>query len=255
MSRSWGFAILLGALILIDPVSCRAGSGSWAPDWNVTVAATSDYVFRGVSLRNGRPSPFLGLDASYGPLYFSGVAIGVDLGTDGLDRRLGTTELDATFAMRAALGLVELSGGAKYTGYPTGRDLVAGTLVRAERDFWEPFFGLETTVLEKLQIGGSVYWTPDFYNETGQVLTTEGRLSVVMPALGPLLWKAVATAGEVTSERSGAIAPAKRYRYFGAGVEGRVDQFLIAIKYWDTDVDGVDIFDRRVAVSVGVELK
>jgi hypothetical protein len=235
--------------------SCAA-ENSASQHWQFTtiVAATSDYVYRGESLRNGKPTPFVYFAAKSGIIYFNGLLIGTDLGTDALGRSIGTREADATIGITPSLGKIDFNFGAKYTGYPNGRDIIIGTLQKAERDFIEPFAGATFNVTDKVSVGGTVYWTPNFYYETGDVVTLEAQAGIVLPPTGALHSKLTAYAGLVRSEYPDVVSPGNGYVYYNVGVEAQVDRMLFDVRYWDTDVDHFAIFDQRFVVSMGVSL-
>lgn len=251
-------ACAVAAVLTATLCACLPGARAEdAPklDASATIAATSDYVYRGVSLRDEKPTPMLYLEARYGQFYATGLLIGTYLGTDALGRGLGHIEADATVGFAPTVGKVDFNFGVKYTGYPAGRDLVVGTLDRAERDFIEPFAGAKLNITDTLSIGATAYWTPDFYYETGQVTTIEGQGAIVLPAFASVQSRFTVTVGSVHSERPDVAAPGDGYVYYNAGIEGQIDQLLFDLRYWGTDVGGIDVFDQRLSLSVGVKLK
>ncbi len=249
-------AALISAWAATCPVGHAHADG--APERlavTATLAATSDYVYRGISLRDEKPTPLIFLEASYGIFYANALLIGTVLGEDALGRSLGRTEADATFGIAPTVGNVDFNIGVKFTGYPDGRDLVIGTLDKAERDFWEPFAGATAHVSDTATIGATVYWTPNYYYETDDVVTLELQGGLALPALGSLTSKVTATAGKVWSAERDAASPGHGYLFYNAGVEARVDQMIFDLRYWNTDVQNVDGYEQRVVLSVGVALK
>lgn len=252
---------LAGAVVL---ASLQAGTWHQAmaeeataatPAVSVILGATSDYVYRGVSLRDEKPTPLLYVAATYGSLYLNGFVIGTELGDDALGRGIGTIEADATAGMTYTIGQVELNGGVKYTGYPNGRDLIFDTLIEAERDFVEPFAGATLRLSEQASIGAIVYWTPDFYYETGEVITVEGQASYVLPEFAGIESKLTAVVGLAESENPDVVSPGDGYMYWNAGIEGTLERLMFDLRYWDTDVSGIDVYEQRFVVSVGVVLQ
>lgn len=219
------------------------------------VGATSDYVYRGVSLRDEKPTPLLYVSATYGQFYVNGFLIGTELGDDALGRGLGTIEADATAGVTHTIGQVDLNAGVKYTGYPNGRDLIFDTLIEAERDFVEPFAGATVRFNEQASAGVTVYWTPDYYYETGEVVTVEGQANYVLPEVAGIESKLTAVLGYAKSDNPDVISPGDDYVYWNVGIEGTLERLMFDLRYWDTDVSDVDVYDQRFVVSVGVILQ
>lgn len=216
------------------------------------VGATSDYVYRGVSQRDGQPTPLAYLSLKWQALYVEGYLVGVDLGEDALGRGIGTTEADMTVGITPRWKNVEFNFGAKYTGYPNGRDIVIGSLNAAERDFIEPFAGALINITEAFAFAAVAYWTPDFYYETGEVRTLEAKASLTLPSLGPLNTKLTAQAGTVHSANVNVVCPGDAYHYYAIGIEGQLDRLVFDVRYWRTDVNDFDDFGERLVVSAGV---
>lgn len=246
IAASWLFVSSLGQGVAAESAAKPSGSA--------TFGIMSDYVYRGISQTGERPTGIMILDAKYGPAYFNGVLVGADLGEDALNRSIGNLEADATIGLAPSLGVVDLNLGAKYTGYPNGRDIVVGTLDHRERDFIEFFAGAKLNLGQTASIGGTAYWTPDFYYETGAVRTLEIQGALNLPALGDLQSRLTGSAGNVRSEQANVASPGHGYNYFNAGIEGQLDKIVFDLRYWTTDVDQLDVFDQRLVVSLGVKL-
>ncbi len=233
----------------------EAGDAATAPSFMAIAGATSDYVFRGVSLRDERPTPLLFVAATYGHFYVNGFLIGTELGDDALGRGIGTIETDGTAGVTYTIGQVDLNAGVRYTYYPNGRDLIVGTLIEAERDIVEPFAEATLRFTEQISAGATVYWTPDFYYETGEVLTLEGHASYVLPALAGIESKLTGVLGYAKSENANVISPGDGYMYWNVGIEAGLERLTFDLRYWDTDVSDVDGYEQRFVVSVGVILQ
>lgn len=247
-------AVVLTAHVAILSPSIAADTSATKLQWFAIVGATSDYVYRGVSLNDERPTAIGYFDVSYGMLYFNGQLIGTELGADALGRDIGKLEADATFGIRHSFGAAEVNVGAKYTGYPTGRDLIVGTLQSAERDFIEPFVSVTTSLSKELTLTSTLYWTPDYYYESGEVTTAEAQIAYQLPAIGELQPKFTAFGGLAHSANANIVCPGHEYLYWNAGIEARLNSFVFDIRYWDTDVKGLDGFESRVVFSAGVLL-
>lgn len=220
---------------------------------SVIAGGTSDYVYRGISLTAGRPTPFLFGEIANGPIRVSGLLIGNDLGEDALGRSIGNLEADATVAWTPSLGNVDFNFGAKYTGYPNGRDIVVGTLTPAERDFIECFAGAKVNIDDATSLGVTGYLTPNFYYQTGHVDTLEVQGARVLPPLANVQPRFTATVGVVHSANKDAAAPGNGYLYYNAGIEGQIEHVYFDLRYWGTDVRDIDSYGRRLVLTVGLK--
>lgn len=248
---------LLSFAVFCWPDSAKTDELAAPPKLAVSaiVGATTDYVYRGVSLTGERPTPLLFVEASYGIAYFNGVLIGAELGDDALGRSIGNIEADATFGVAPSIAGVDFNLGFKYTGYPNGRDVVVGTLLRRERDFVEYFAGAKVKPIDGMTLGGTAFWTPDFYDQTDDVWTLEAQATLALPAVMGVHARLTSGLGRVKSAERDVVAPGRGYAYFNAGVEGQIDKLVFDLRYWDTDVQRIEAFDRRVVLSVGIKFE
>jgi hypothetical protein len=205
-----------------------------------------------VSQRDEKPTPLAYVSIKSGIFYLDGFLIGADLGTDALGRGIGSIEADATVGMTPKLDKLQLNVGAKYTSYPNGRDVIVGSLETAERDFIEPFAIATVSLSDKATIGGGVYWTPDFFYETGEVVTLEGQMGLVLPPAGTWNSKMTAYAGVVHSDNQNVVCPGDGYTYYNVGLEAQIERMLFDIRFWNTDVEGYEAFEKRLVLSAGV---
>lgn len=215
------------------------------------LATTTDYVYRGVSQHDEKPSALAMGKASYSHFYFSVAAVGIDLGRDGLDRSIGSVELDLKVGMTPTLGPLELNLGVQAYTFPNGRDLKAGTLQRSERDFVELFLGASTS-FDAVTVGANVAWTPRFYQDAGQVWTLEGQAGLNLPPLGRLAGRLNGVVGIARSAQDDAVAPGHGYTYWSLGTELRIDRLLLDLRYWGTDVSNVDRYESRFVASTAL---
>lgn len=243
---------LVALLSLLGSLQAARAEGDHPPLLTAILGATSDYVYRGVSQRDGEPTPLAYVSLRASSFYIDGFLIGVDLGDDALGRNIGTTESDLTVGFTPKLGNVEFNLGVKYTGYPNGHDVIAGSLDAAERDFIEPFAGATASLTNAFSLGATVFWTPNFYYEAGQVFTLEGKASLALPQIGLLSTKITAYAGRVHSDRDYVVSPGDGYSYCSIGLEGQIDRVVFDVRYWSTDVDQYKAFEDRLVISAGI---
>lgn len=230
-----------------EPKPPAALSGS------IVAGGTTDYVYRGVSLSGEKPTGFLYGEVAAGMLYANALLIGTDLGVGADGRDIGNLEADFTAGIAAVVGNVTFNAGGKYTGYPNGRDVVAGTSKHAERDFIEFFAGAKIAISDTVSVGATGYFTPDFYNQTGRVRTLELQGALVLPTVFHVQSRLTSAAGLVHSDAINVVSPGHGYAYGNVGIEGQIDRFVFDLRYWTTDVHGHDAYEQRLALMIGVK--
>ncbi|MEQ1711328.1 MAG: TorF family putative porin [Hyphomicrobium sp.] len=217
------------------------------------VAMTSDYVYRGVSLRDEKPSALAMGNVSYGLFYLSAAAVGIDLGRDSLDRPIGNVEFDLKTGITPSFGPLDLNLGVQAYTFPHGRDVEAGTLLRSERDFVELFLRASTS-FDTVTVGANVAWTQQFYQDGGQVWTVESHAGLSLPTLGRLTGRLNGVLGIARSAQANVVAPGHGYTYWNLGTELRIDRLVLDFRYWGTDVTNVDGYESRFVASTALLL-
>jgi hypothetical protein len=86
-------------------------------------------------------------------------------------------------------------------------------------------------------------------------VTVEGQAAYVLPALAGIQSKLTAVLGVAKSDNPDVISPGDGYIYYNVGIEGQLERCMFDLRYWDTDVSGVDGFDQRFVVSIGFVLQ
>lgn len=216
--------------------------------FSATIGGTTDYVFRGQSQTAEDPTVQGSLDATYGIFYAGVWASGVDFGasptTTGAN---AVAEVDLYAGITPTLGPLSFDLGVIYYAYP-GADDSDGEL-----DFVELKLGTSTT-FQKLTIGATAYYSPEYTGEFGETVVVEGSVGYELPALGP-----------VTPTISGLVGhidflddTSDNFTYWNAGVAFAFDKIELDVRYWDTDLEavssGVFADDERVVGSVKVSL-
>jgi len=194
------------------------------------VGAASDYVFRGVSQTDENPQIFGGVDATlYGIGYAGAWVSNVDFnnGTD--------LEYDLYAGIKPTLGPVAFDFGVIYYGYtdqPSGPD-----------EQYVEWKAAGSIPVGPGTIGAAVYYSDDFFGETGKATYYEVNGSVAIP--------------ETKFSVSGAlghqeIVGPSDYNTWNLGVGYALNDHIgLDLRYHDTDEHSFgDIYDSRVAVSV-----
>ncbi|MCB1519092.1 MAG: TorF family putative porin [Hyphomicrobiaceae bacterium] len=225
-------------------------------DFSINIGGTSDYVFRGITQTFEEPAVQGGADVTCG-LFYAGVwGSTVDFGDDILGRSLAPYEVDFYAGIKPTLGPVTFDLGVIYYMYPGARDNNAFTGV-PEFNYVELKAGVSGSI-QKLSLGGTLFWSPDYFAETGNTITLEGSAGYELPAIGI-----------VTPTISGLIGTTQfldtaftngDYVYWNAGIALAVDKFTFDFRYWDSnggpgDFCGVeDLCDERFVLTAKVAL-
>jgi uncharacterized protein (TIGR02001 family) len=215
--------------------------------WSTTIGATSDYVFRGISLSGEDPEFQASIDASYG-IFYAGVW------GSGLSGFFGPAEIDLYAGIKPVLGPVTFDFGVIYYWYPSGdEDLnVAGNF--DELDYVELKAGASASPVKNLTIGVVGYYSPE-QSGLGETYAVEGSAGYTLPTVGIFTPTIGGVYGWQGSEELGAfVANDDGYTYWNAGLALAVEKFTFDFRYWDTDIDGNGLADERFVFSAKVTL-
>jgi uncharacterized protein (TIGR02001 family) len=126
-------------------------------DISFGIAATSDYVSRGITNSAGHPAIQGYIEPSLGPLYFNVWASNVDFG----DEEFEGAEIDTAIGLRGDIGPASLDIG--YVHYFYAPEDVSP-------DYGEIYGKADFKVTDFLTLGGRVFFAPD-YNQSGNTAT------------------------------------------------------------------------------------
>lgn len=211
-------------------------------EWSMTLGATSDYVFRGISLNDEDPAAQGSIDMSYGIFYAGVWATNVDgFGFE-------PVEVDVYAGIKPTLGPVEFDFGILGYLYP-GAD-------GPSTDYFELKAGASFSPFKNASLGGVVWYAPDQDNITEGV-AVEGTASYEFHQIGiftPSISGLVGYQYFEDAEFDG--VGDEEYVYWNAGLSLAVEKFTIDLRYWDTDIEGGfgGTADERFVASVSVSL-
>ena len=209
--------------------------------YSFNIGATSDYVFRGVSQSDNDPALQGGVDVAWGIVYAGIWASRIDFG----EAPPANAEVDWYGGIKptwnSPFGTVNFDFGVIYYSYP-GSDHEAVGLV--DPNYVELKAGYSWSALHpSLVTGTTVYWSPDYFLQTGSVWTIETTAAWTLPKVhiftpvinGVLGWQR----GSLESGYFvNAIATDNEYYYWNAGLALGVENMTFDFRYWDTNIGG-----------------
>jgi len=170
--------------------------------WDVAFgsALMNDYVFRGITQSNHKPS----VAAYFEPRYNITKDIQLYVGVSGESisfANRAAAEIDFYGGARWTIGPVVLDGGFWYYYYPGGQcfntaafgadclansgglgSLPNGNVIKADMSFWEVYFKPTWNVNDSLAIGGNLFYTPSMMNSGASGLYVSGTAKYTLPA-------------------------------------------------------------------------
>ena len=224
-------AAVLGLGFMTGPVLADDNSVSYS----ATLTGTSDYVFRGISNRLERPALQGSIDASYNIFYVGAWASGNDFvpgSSNGPFSGDSSWELDLYAGITPKLGPVSFDLGVIWYLFPNADDDNPADPTLNEYDFVEFKLGASVSPVTNLTTGVTWYYSPDFFNESGDAHAIEISASYELPKIHI-----------VTPSISGAwgtqlIDEGDDYQYWNAGVGLAAGNVSLDFRYWDTDISG-----------------
>ena len=207
-----------------EPVEDR-----WKREFSANVALTTDYVFRGYTQSAENPAIQGGFDASVGPFYAGVWASSIDFGTTtnvntGAAVTVAEVEIDYYLGVKHKLtDWLEGDLGVIYYTYPGAYDKTA------ELDYVEIKGALTFALSDKISLGTTVYYSPEYTGKTGEIWVSENSLEISLP----YNFSASGTVGylEYVDDNLGAD-----YWYWNVGLSKTfMEKFTLDVRYWDTD--------------------
>lgn len=147
----------LGAVTLMGLLGTASAQEA---EVSANISLTSNYVFRGLTQTDDGPAIQGGFDVTSGGFYVGTWASSVDFGDD------TTLEVDVYGGYSGALTeTTSYDVGVIYYAYPDSPELPTGS-----QDFVEIYGGISQTLTDALSGGLYVYYSPEFYGETGEAV-------------------------------------------------------------------------------------
>ena len=200
--------------------------------YSFNIAGTSDYVFRGISQNDNDPTMQGGMDFAYGILYAGGWASGINFDAIFNDADL---EIDWYGGIKPTWGIATFDFGAIYYSYPN-----AGYQIEPpfgfDLNYWELKAGVSGTIHKDLALGLIVYYSPDYFAQTGSVWTVEGSGGYTFHAVGPFTPSITGVVGYQDGQDAyyEAWNGFDHYWYFNGGLVLAVEKISFDFRYWGT---------------------
>lgn len=199
--------------------------------WSITLGATSDYVFRGLSLHDERPAAQGSIDIGYG-IFYAGVW-GSNLTSD----VLGPGELDVYAGIKPVVGPVTFDFGVLGYLYPGQHEGRADP--GDNTDYLELKAAASITPFTNASLAIAGYYSPK--NQLvgdSDSLAIEGTAGYTFHQVGPFVPTLSGTFGwQFLENQSFSSLNDEEYLYWNVGLALAVDKFTIDLRYWDTDID------------------
>ena len=228
-------SLLAGPALAADPSESKETP---APErlcnLSANIALTSDYVFRGVSQTAEDPAVQGGFDATCS-IFYAGVWAS-NLKWDPLfDTEWANLEMDWYGGVRPVTGKVNWDIGVLYYSYPGSVEL------QGDNNYLEIKVGASGEVWHGGTLGATVYYSPEYQYETGQVWTFEASLAQKLPEI----WIFSPTVSALIGYQQGDDFRYETfvgnlddsYLYWNAGLTlGFREHWSVDVRYWDSSL-------------------
>lgn len=217
--------------------------------YSATVTAASDYMFRGISYTDEKPTINLYQELTYGIAYLAFWTSNID------NFNYGPWEQDIYLGIRPTTGPVTWDLAAWYYTYgnTTGSS--------SDIDYFEFKVGATWSPATNWSLGGTVYLTPDQDLAATENVSFEGSVAYTLPKMGMFDTTISGLVGHSESGTNKFYATGywlgeDSYTYWNVGAKVTVEKFFMDLRYWDTSIDNEfkGLADERVVFSVGVNL-
>jgi uncharacterized protein (TIGR02001 family) len=246
LNRFVGGAAAVAAVLLIASPALADGMRGSIKDapaekprctFSANTALTTEYVFRGFSQTAEGPAVQGGFDATCGRFYAGVWASNLDWGTDAFNHEVANIEMDWYAGIKTTTGRITWDLGVIYYSFPKSKDLFVGR----ENDYLELKVGGSTTIWKDATIGVTVFYSPEYQYETGNVWTIETAFAQVLPKID----RFTPTFSSLFGYQRGHDAFYKTafgngddsYFYWNAGITfGFLEKWSLDFRYWDTSL-------------------
>jgi uncharacterized protein (TIGR02001 family) len=185
-------------IVVLSLAALAFSAGSAAADpprWDVATGAgvVSDYVFRGITQSNHKPSFGAYLEPRYNFSANLQAYAGIAYNTIRFPND-ANSEIDFYGGIRPTIGKLALDVGVWYYYYPGGHcyhnalfgcsgTLGNGNVVKANMSFWEVYFKPTYNVTDAFALGANLFYTPSFMSSGAPGTYLSGTVKYTFPAM------------------------------------------------------------------------
>jgi uncharacterized protein (TIGR02001 family) len=215
--------------------------------YSFNIGATSDYVFRGISQTDNDPTIQGGIDLGYGILYAGWWASGLDFEAGLNDAQV---EMDWYGGIKPTWGKATFDLGVIYYTYP-GSGPILPLVTYPDLNYVELKAGVSGEVVKNLTAGATIYWSPDYFAETGSVWTFEGVAAYTFHQVGVFTPAITGTIGYQTSSDDdySNFNGFSDYWYYNAGLALTVEKLTFDFRYWGTSNASNAVSDTLTCIN------
>lgn len=241
-----------------------------ASPWDLAFgsAIMNDYVFRGITQSNHKPSVAAYFEPRYNIMPNLQLYVGIAGESISFPNR-AAAEIDLYGGARLTLGTVTLDGGFWYYYYPSGQcfapaalcnaygggssvaaALPNGNFIKQDLSFWEVYFKPSWAINDMFTIGGNFFYTDSFLNSGAEGTYVSGTVKFTAPAnmsIGPVGWYVSGEFGRqylgtsdsfygLTATVGGAGINYADYNTWNVGIGFTWKVFTLDLRYSDTDL-------------------
>lgn len=256
MVRSSKLLAVLGATgVALGMVSATAAAEEERKlSYSAVITGASDYMFRGISYTDEKPTINLYQELTYGIAYLAFWTSDIDNGA------YGPWEQDIYLGVRPVTGPINWDIAAWYYIYGNKDSGPLGS--SSDIDYFEFKIGASTSPIKDVTIGATVYLTPDQDYAATENISYEGSLAYTLPQMGVFSTTLSALVGQSESGTNvfyptGYWLGEDSYTYWNVGAKVTVEKFFMDFRYWDTTIDtpGLEgLADSRFVFSAGVNI-
>jgi uncharacterized protein (TIGR02001 family) len=203
---------------------------------SANVALATEYVFRGVSQTAEGPAVQGGFDATCGIFYAGVWASNLDWGSSIAGEDNANIEMDWYAGIKPKTGRITWDLGVIYYTYPNSIDFTG-----FDNNYVELKVGGSAEVWKDGTLGVTVFFSPEYQYETGNVWTIETGFTQVLPKVGMFTPTFSALVGYQAGDDVGYAARVANgddhYWYWNVGLTlGFLEKWSLDLRYWDSSL-------------------
>jgi len=215
-------------------------------------AVMNDYIFRGISQSNHKPSVAAYFEPRYNVTKDLQLYAGIAGESISFPNR-AAAEIDLYGGIRPTFGPLAFDFGFWYYAYPGGEEFSAavpngplpnGNFVKSKFDFYEFYGKVAWTVADPFVIGANLYYSPNILNTGASGTYLSGTAKYTFPAFANGIGTYVS--GELgrqwlgTTDAFYGSIPLKSYTTWNVGLGFTYKVFTLDLRYSDTTLNKVD---------------